>query len=156
MFGVRFPSFRKGVIDNMPSLLIIILVIFGYTSCPLTVMFSLFTRCLPPWFALSLIRPFMFFALILLVNTYLLFCIAFSLNRVLFPYTLVLVFTLRTVSLSVNIVTCFRQLAFSCLPLLSHLTSGLMLSPLLLSSSTCSLIQLFRVLLLSSVPTIGI
>ena len=132
----------------------IILVILGSTSCPSAARFFLFIRCSLPWFALSLIRPFVFFVLTLLVSISLLLCVAFSLSRALFLSTLVLVLTLRMVSLSVNIVTCLRPLALSCLPPLFPLTSGLRLFLLLLFSSTYSLLLLFRVLLLLSVSLV--
>jgi hypothetical protein len=94
-------------------------------------------RCLLPirpllrWFAHSMTLPFMFFVLTLPENTYLILFVNFFLSRVLFLSTCAPVLMLKTVLLSVSIVTFLRPLEPCCLPPLFLLIFGLKLSLLL-------------------------
>ena len=100
----------------------------GSILCLLAVSFFPFTSNLPPWFALSLSRPFVFSVQILLVNISPLHIVVFLLSRALSLSILVQVLMLRMVSLSASIVISLRQLVLSCLLLMSHLIFGLKLS----------------------------
>jgi hypothetical protein len=93
--------------------------------------YLLHIRLLLQWFAHSMTPPFVFFVPTLQEDTYLVLFVNFFLSRALFLKTRAPVLMLKTVLLSVSIVTFLRLLEPCCLPHLFHLSSGLKLSLLL-------------------------
>jgi hypothetical protein len=149
MYEVMLRSLPKGDNQIMLYLLVIIrdsLGIYHMSSC---VSFFRLNDSLPIWCTLSLILPFVTFLLTLLMNTFQMCICVISLTRVLFLSSPTLVLMLRMVSLSVSIVTLWRQLVPFPFLLVSFLTSRSRLSLWLFSS----LIDNHPLLLKALLPT---
>src|SRR6266540_1953607 len=106
----------------------IFLASHGCTSWILEPRCSLPISLLPLWFAPSLILPFVFFVLTLLLSICLPLFVNLFFSRLLFLSTPSPVLTLRMVLLSVSTVTCLRLLGPYYWPPLLLLSSGLKLS----------------------------